>query len=78
MIGKATGPSEVYSETILASEDVGIRLLMELCQNTLYGKVMPANWAISVAIPIFKGEGDIIDCGMYRGVKLLEHAMKIA
>ena len=28
-------------------------------------------------IPIFKGKSDLISCGSYRGVKLLEHAMKI-
>ena len=28
-------------------------------------------------VPIFKGKGDVISCGSFRGVKLLEHAMKI-
>ena len=28
-------------------------------------------------VPVFKGKGDVISCGSYRGVKLLEHAMKI-
>ena len=28
-------------------------------------------------VPIFKGKGDVMSCGSYRGVKLLEHAMKI-
>ena len=62
---------------ILASGDVGIRVLMEVCQRILDGKGMPEDWATSVAIPIFKGKGDITNCGMYRGVQLLEHAMKI-
>ena len=76
-IGKASGPSEVYAEMILASGDIGIIELMESCHNIQDGKGMPANWATSVAISIFKGKGDIVNCGMYRGVKLLEHAMKI-
>ena len=38
---------------------------------------MPEDWATSVAISISKGKGDIMKCGMYRGVKLLEHALKI-
>ena len=37
---------------------------------------MPDEWALSV-VPIFKGKGDAMSCGVYRGVKLLEHAMKI-
>ena len=32
---------------------------------------------MSVVIPIIKGKGDVMSCGVYRGVKLLEHAMKI-
>ena len=30
-IGKAPGPTEVYTGMILARGDVGIRVLMELC-----------------------------------------------
>ena len=28
-------------------------------------------------VPIFKGKGDVLNCGSYRGVKPLEHALKI-
>ena len=31
----------------------------------------------SVEIPIFRGKGDIMNCGMYRCVRLTEHSMKI-
>ena len=31
----------------------------------------------SVIVPIFKGKGDVMSCVSCRGVKLLEHAMKI-
>ena len=31
----------------------------------------------SVIVPIFKGKGDVMSCGLYEGVKLLEHAVKI-
>ena len=37
---------------------------------------MPDDWTTSVAIPIFKGKGNIMNCGINRGVNLLEHAMK--
>ena len=52
-------------------------VLMELCQRILDGNGMPAGWATSVAILIFRGKADIINCGMHMGVKLQEHAMKI-
>ena len=32
---------------------------------------------LSIVALIFKGKGDAMSCGAYRGVKLLEHAMKI-
>ena len=76
-IVRAPGPTEVYAETIQASGDVGIGVLVELCHIILDGKVIPEDWASTVAIPIFKGKGDIMNCGMYCGVGLLEHAMKI-
>ena len=31
----------------------------------------------SVIVPIFKGKSGVMSCESYRGVKLLEHAMKI-
>ena len=76
-IGKAPWTTEAYAEMILASEDVGIFVLMELRQIILDGKGMPEDSATTVAIPIFYGKGDIINCGVYIGVQLLEHAMKI-
>ena len=30
-----------------------------------------------MVVPIFKGKDDVMSCGSYREVKLLEHAMKI-
>ena len=75
--GKAAGPSEVNVEMILASGEIGINVMMQLCQRVLDGNGMPDEWALSVVVPIFKGKGDAMSCGAYRGVKLLEHAMKI-
>ena len=49
--GKAPGSAEVHAKMILASEDIGNRALMELCQIILDGKGMPVDWATSVAIP---------------------------
>ena len=40
-------------------------------------KGMPDEWQTGVLVPIFKGKGDVRSCNTYRGVKLLEHAMKI-
>ncbi|XP_074636845.1 uncharacterized protein LOC141894988 [Acropora palmata] len=75
--GKAAGHSEVSVEMIAASEEIGIDVIVELCQSALDGRGMLDEWVLSVVVPIFKGKGDTMNCGAYRGVKLLEHAMKI-
>ena len=62
---------------IAASGEIGIDVMVELCQSVLDGRGMRNEWALSVVVPIFKEKGDAISCEAYRGVKLLEHAMKI-
>ena len=39
--GKATGPSEVSVEMIVASCKIGVKVMMELCQRVLDGRGMP-------------------------------------
>ena len=75
--GKAPGPSEVSIEMIRASGKVGIDVMMKLCQRVMDGEGMPDEWKTSVIVPIYKGKGDALNCGSYRGVKLLEHGMKV-
>ena len=76
-IVKALEPTEVYAQMILASGDIGMRALMGLCQRILHGNGMPEDLATCVTIPIFNGRGNIMNCGLQGGVKLLEHAIKI-
>ena len=47
--------------------------MMELCQYALDGRGMPDECKTSVIVPVFEGKGDMMSCGPYRGVKLLEH-----
>ena len=53
--GKAAEPSEVCDEMIAASGEIGIDVMVELCQSVLDGRGMPDEWALSVVVPIFKG-----------------------
>ena len=75
--GKATGPSEVSVEMIVGSGEIGVKVMMELCQRVLDGREMSDEWKTNVILPIFKRKGDVMSCGLYREVKLLAHAMKI-
>ena len=38
---------------------------------------IPNDWSKSWMVSIYKGKGDALDCGSYRGIKLLEHVMKL-
>ena len=40
-------------------------------------RCIPKDWKSSVVLPIYKGKGDPVDCGSYRGIRLLEHAVKV-
>ena len=75
--GKATGTSEVSVEMIVATGEIGVKVMMELCQRVLDGRGMSDEWKTSAIVYIFKGKGDVMSCGSYIGVKLLEHVTKI-
>ena len=75
--GKAPGPSEVSLRLIAASGGVGIQVMAEICQRVLDGFGMSAEWALSIVVPIFKGNVNIWNCSRCRGVKFLEHGMKV-
>ena len=75
--GKATGPSEVSAEMIVASGEIGVKAMMELFRRVLNGRGMPDEWKTCVIVPIFIGKGNVMSCGSYREVKVLEDAVKI-
>ena len=50
--------------------------MTEICQKVLNGFGIPAELALSIVVPIFKGKGDTRNC-CYRAVKLLEYGMKV-
>ena len=52
-------------------------IIKKLCQKIVDGEDMPEElWKTSIVVPIFKGKRNVINCGAYRKVKLLEHATK--
>jgi len=62
---------------IQATEGVGTQWLLDLCNGIVKEGCIPEDWKLSVILPIYKGKGDPVECGSYRGIKLLEHAMKV-
>ncbi len=76
-LGKATGVSAVAAEHIKASGVIGMEVITKIANRVLDGEGIPEDWKRSVLVPLYKGKGDVRDCGAYRGVKLLEHGMKV-
>ena len=44
---------------ISASGEVGVSVIVKLCQRVLNGKRMSDDWQTSVLVPIFKEKGNI-------------------
>jgi len=70
---KAPGLSGLTAEIIQATEGIGTQWLLDLCNGIVKEGCIPEDWKSSVALPIYKGKGDPMECGSYRGIKLLEH-----
>ena len=53
------------------------KLFLQIANEILNGKDMPHDWRMSTAVPIYKKKGSVVDCTSYRGLKLLEHDIKV-
>ena len=74
---KAPGLSGLVAEMIQATGDIGTQWILDLCNDIVKEVSIPEDCKSSVLLPIYKGKGDPMECGSYRGIKLLEHAMKV-
>ena len=74
---KAVGRSEVSIEMIKALEDLGMDIVSILFDKIWDVERMPEDLEISEMIILYKQRGDSLECGNYRGIKLLEHVLKI-
>ena len=55
-----------------------------MCKRTVWsrkwpvdGMSMPESWKRSMVVPLYKGKGNVLECGNYHPIKLLEHGMMI-
>ena len=74
--GKAAGPSGIVAEMLKASGDTGARLVADLANDMVRNGVIPSDWEDSFIVNIYKGKGDALERGNYRGLKLIDHVMK--
>ena len=62
---------------IQATGDIGTQWILDLRNGIVKESCIPEDWKSSLILPIYNGKGDPVECGSYRGIKLLEHAMKV-
>ena len=75
--GKAVGTGNIPIEAWKSMGRKGIEILTKLSRDIMKIERMPDEWRNSLLIPIFKNEGDIQDCGNYRGIMLTSHTLKL-
>ena len=75
--GKAAGVSGIVAEMLEASGEAGLELFIKIFHNIVKEEKVPSDWEMSVIINCFKGKGDAVECGNFRGLKLLDHLMRV-
>ena len=75
--GKAAGCSGLGVDLIKHLGESGVDMMHEILKRVWEEEKMPEEWEKSEIVPIYKQKGDPLDCGNFRGIKLLEHGMKI-
>jgi hypothetical protein len=75
--GKASGPSGVVAEMLKACGELGVEWMTNICNAVVKEGRIPEDWKKSWMVNIYKGKGDALVCGSYRGIKLLEQPMKV-
>ena len=75
--GKASGPSGVVTKMLKASSDIYSELIADLTISKVQENAMPIEWDDSFIFSVFKGEGEAIDRGNCRGLKLTEYVLKV-
>ena len=75
--GKSAGPSGIIVEMLKAAGSKGIDFLRELIISVVKHGKIPEDWEMSFILNLYKGKGNALNRGNYRGLKLTEHVMKV-
>lgn len=77
MIGGVRDSSGITFDLIRYAGIGGRKWVVDVCNAVIRDGRIPEDWSKSWLTTVYKGKGDVMDCGSHRGIKLLEHAMKI-
>ena len=73
---KAGGPSQITAD-VIKMMDKNAEWLWQITKKIWSEKKIPKYLKRSIMVPIYKQKGDVLECKNYRGIKLLEHVLKI-
>ena len=76
-IGKAAGQSGIIAEMLEASGEEEVELAMQLDEVVFGSGEIPKDWEENFILNLFKGKGEALDRGNYRGPKLTDQVMKL-
>ena len=74
---RASGVSKVSIDMVKAGGEECLTWMTELMKAVWEEENIPKDWSKSLVVPIFKKKGDVLEWGNYRGIKLLEHGIKL-
>ena len=76
-IFKAAGPSGIIAEMLRCNSPILMETLTRLTNTIISDGKIPSEWDLSYIINCYKGKGDSMACGNYRGLKLLDQGLKV-
>ena len=75
--GKAAGPSGIIAEMLKPVGEAGAVEVRDLIEDIISEGCIPTDWQESFIVNLYKGKGDALNRGKYRGLKLIEQVMKV-
>ena len=66
--GKAPGPLGIVVEMIRAAGDMGASMIRDLAATIICDGKVPSDWEQSFIVCLYKGKGDALERGNYRGL----------
>ncbi|KAI8485234.1 Kinesin-like protein kif22 [Branchiostoma belcheri] len=75
--GKAAGPSGIVAEMLQAGGEFMADQIASLTNAIIKEERIPNDWNLSYIINCYKGKGDPLERGNYRGLKLLDQVLKV-
>ena len=75
--GKAAGPSGIVADMLKPVGEAGAVEVRDLIEDIISEGCIPTDWQESFIVNLYKGNGDALNRGNYRGLKLIEQVMKV-